>query len=420
MGMTHAIVLGAGISGLLAARALSEGFDRVSVFDRDDLAGSGPRKGVPQGRHAHAMLAKGLEVLEELFPGLTGELTAAGAVPVDIHGDFAWHNGPNPMARARSGLTVLCLSRPALEDYLRGRVAKLPGVEVHGGRVATGLLTNADRSVVTGARVDDEHVTADLVVDATGRGNRAPAWLAGLGYAVPVEESVHAGIVYATREFERGGVHPPSLGVLTGMSPAFPFGVALLPQEGDRWIMTLCGLAGDAPPIDAEGFAAYATRLGIADVADVVFGAPPVTEPRAFRVPASVRRRFERLERHPRGFLAFGDALCAFNPIYGQGMTVAAQEALVLRTVTDPAKFYAAAAKVIDTPWEMAVGGDLAFPSVPGRRTLKVRILNRYLARVLRAAEHHPEVALAFHRVVNLVAPPGHLFSAPVLRRVLH
>ncbi|MFI5915368.1 FAD-dependent oxidoreductase [Dactylosporangium sp. NPDC051541] len=418
--MTHAIVLGAGVAGLLAARALSERFDRVSVFDRDDLAGSGPRKGVPQGRHAHAMLAKGLQVLEELFPGLTGELAANGAVPVDIHGDFAWHNGPKPMARAKSDLTVLCLSRPALEDCLRGRVAKLPGVEIHGGRVATGLLATADNRRVIGARIDDESMTAELVVDATGRGNRGPAWLAALGYAAPVEESVHAGVMYSTREFERVGVPPESLGVLTGMSPAYPFGVALLPMEGDRWMVTLCGLRDDPPPTDAPGFTAYANRLGIADVAAVVDGARPLTEPRAFRVPASVRRRFERLTRHPDGFLAFGDAMCAFNPIYGQGMTVAAQEALVLREKTTPAEFYAAAAKVIDTPWEMAVGGDLAFPAVPGKRTLKMRILNRYLARVLRAAERHPEVALAFHRVVNLTAPPEHLFAPAVLRRVLH
>jgi hypothetical protein len=215
------------------------------------------------------------------------------------------------------------------------------------------------------------------------------------------------------------------LGVLTGVTPRYPFGAALLPMEGDRWILTLAGLGDDLPPTDEAGFAAYATRLPIDDLAEVVFHARPLGPARPFRVPASVRRRYERIPRHPEGFLAFGDAICAFNPIYGQGMTVAAQEAIELRAaVADglpglPGRFYTRAAAVIDTPWDMAVGGDLAFPSVPGERTAKVRFFNWYIARLLRAAETSPEVALAFHRTVNLTAPPTTLFAWPVLRRVV-
>ncbi|MDG6105189.1 FAD-dependent monooxygenase [Dactylosporangium aurantiacum] len=427
---TSAVVLGASIAGLLAARALSETFDTVTVLDRDDLTGSGARKGVPQGRHAHMLFARGREILEELFPGLTDELVAAGALTVDIHAGFAWHNGPAPMARAASDLVVLAVSRPALEDYLRARVGKLPNVRLRGGLEATGLLHEA--GTVTGARVvplgpggATEALPADLVVDATGRGNRGPTWLAELGYAPPEQDSVMAGVVYATREYERAPLPGGTLGVLTGVTPRYPFGAALLPMEGDRWILTLAGLGDDVPPTDEEGFAAYATRLPIADLAEVVHRSRPLTPPRPFRVPASVRRRYERIGRHPEGFVAFGDAICAFNPIYGQGMTVAALEALELRAALRdglaglPRRFYARASTVIDTPWDMAVGGDLAFPSVPGRRTAKVRFFNWYIARLLRAAETSPEVAVAFHRVVNLTAPPQTLFAPAVLRRVL-
>ncbi|GAA3218433.1 FAD-dependent oxidoreductase [Dactylosporangium siamense] len=429
---THAVVLGASIAGLLAARALSDTFDTVTVLDRDDLTGTGVRKGVPQGRHAHMLFAKGREVLEDLFPGLTDELVATGALTVDIHAGFAWHNGPTPMARAASDLIVLAASRPALEDYVRSRVGKLPNVEIRGGLEATGLLH--DGGTVTGARVvtagagpggSTTDLPADLVVDATGRGNRGTTWLAELGYAPPEQDSVMAGVVYATREYERTPLASGMLGVLTGVTPRHPFGAALLPMEGDRWILTLAGLGDDLPPTDEEGFAAYATRLPIADLAEVVHRSRPLTPPRPFRVPASVRRRYERLTHHPEGFLAFGDAICAFNPIYGQGMTVAALEALELRAaLTDgltglPKRFYAKASTVIDTPWDMAVGGDLAFPSVPGERTAKVRFFNWYIAKLLHAAETSPEVAIAFHRTVNLTAPPQSLFAPAILRRVL-
>jgi 2-polyprenyl-6-methoxyphenol hydroxylase-like FAD-dependent oxidoreductase len=425
----HAVVLGASMAGLLAARVLSESFANVTIFDRDTLpAGAANRKGVPQGEHSHGLLARGRQVLEELFPGLVAELTAQGGIPVDIMRDCVWVQGDRPMPRVASGLAGLCVSRPAIEAGVRRRVLALPNVAVLDGHEATGLLFDGVR--VTGAQVLPaggavHDVAADLVVDATGRGNRGTTWIAELGYAPPEQDSVMAGVVYATREYERTPLASGMLGVLTGVTPKYPFGAALLPMEGDRWILTLAGLGDDLPPTDEEGFAAYATRLPIADLAEVVHRSRPLTPPRAFRVPASVRRRYERLTRHPEGFLAFGDAICAFNPIYGQGMTVAALEALELRAALTgglaglPKRFYAKASTVIDTPWDMAVGGDLAFPSVPGERTAKVRFFNWYIAKLLHAAETSPEVAIAFHRTVNLTAPPQSLFAPAILRRVL-
>jgi 2-polyprenyl-6-methoxyphenol hydroxylase-like FAD-dependent oxidoreductase len=438
----RAVVLGASMAGLLAARALSETFEEVIVVDRDNLTGTGHRKGVPQGQHAHGILAKGREILEDFFPGMTADLTADGALGVDLPNDVAFYRGTAQLSPTPSDLLALCVSRPGLEDYVRHRVRQLPNVDVRGGYEAIGLLTNDGLTGVTGVilvrlrgsnalapvtpgRDAMAELTADLVVDATGRGNRSAAWLGELGYPTPGEDIVKAGIAYATREYERKPLASGFVGILTSPTPECPYGAALLPLEGDRWVLTLIGMGDDIPPTDVDGFNAFAHRLSIADLRDVVDNAVPLTEPKRFRVPASVRRRYERLALRPEGYLTVGDALCAFNPVYGQGMTVAAIEATVLRECVLesrqdlPARFYREVAKVIDIPWDMAVGGDLAFPSVEGERTMKHRVLNVYLAKLLAAAQNDPTVALAFHQTINLTNRPEGLFAPRILKRVL-
>lgn len=426
-GKNTAVVLGASMAGLLAARALSESFDRVVVIDRDDPRDTGARKGVPQGQHAHAILNRGREVLEELFPGLTADLSAAGAEVVDLPNEVSWYSGTRQLLKVPSDLMLLSLSRPALEDYIRARVARLPGVELRGDHEVIGLV--ADGGTIEGVRyvhagVEDEE-PADLVVDATGRGNRGTTWLTALGYEAPAEDTVKAGIAYSTREYDRLPLPSGSAGVITALTADFPYGAALLPMEGNRWILTLIGMGGDIPPTDVPGFNDFARQFPIEDLHAVLDHARPLTEPKRFRIPASVRRRYERLKRLPEGYVCVGDALCAFNPVYGQGMTVAAVEAMVLLDCARgpleglPRRYYERAAQVIDIPWDMAAGGDLALSSVPGRRTVGVRILNAFLARVLRAAETDPVVSLAFHETVNLKHPPQRLFAPTILRRVL-
>jgi 2-polyprenyl-6-methoxyphenol hydroxylase-like FAD-dependent oxidoreductase len=426
-----AVVLGASIAGLLAARALSESFDHVVVVDRDDLAAPGARKGVPQGQHTHAILAKGREIIEELFPGLTADLTAEGAVVFDLHGESAWFNGTHRLSHAPSDLLALSLSRPALEDYIRARVRRLPNVDIRGGYEAAGLLATEDRRAINGVALVRfggdvrEDLRADLVVDATGRGNRSATWLAQLGYAPADEDTVNAGIAYSTRQYRRRPLPSGATAFINTLTPDLLVSAAMLPIEGDRIILTMIGMGTDIPPVDPDGFDGFARRLAIGDLHDIIDNAQPLTEPRRFRVPASVRRRYENLKRLPEGYLVVGDALCAFNPVYGQGMTVAAMESILLRDclresrVDLPRRFFRQAARIIDIPWDMAAGGDLALPGVVGRRTMKTRILNAYLARVLRAAETDTTVALAFHRAVNLISRPTTLFAPGILRRVL-
>ncbi|MGW4466193.1 FAD-dependent oxidoreductase [Micromonospora sp. NPDC004704] len=428
----HAIVLGASIGGLLAARVLSESYAKVTIFDRDDLpTGATARRGVPQGEHAHGLLARGRQVLEELFPGFVADLTARGAVPIDLQRDCVWINDGRRIPRVTSGLDGLCVSRPALEAYVRDRVRALPQVEIHAGHEAVGLLINADRTVVNGARVlprcgVEQQYAADLVVDATGRGNRGPTWLTELGYEPPPEERVDPFTVYMSREYRRTTGDAEFKGIVTSPSPATPYGGIAIVAEDDRWLVTLLGVgAGQAPPADPEGFLAFAGKLPEPELHRLLSRVEPLGPPRRLRLPTSVRRRYEHLTRLPEGFVAVADAVCSFNPAYGQGMTVAAAEAIVLRDCLRagrtglPARFFTLAAKVIDTPWDIAVGADLRYPEVVGPRSRKTAFLNAYVARLHVAAERHPVVGRSFLSVANLMAAPQALFAPGILARVL-
>ncbi|MGR6318276.1 squalene monooxygenase [Micromonospora soli] len=427
-----AIVLGGSIGGLLAARVLSESYAKVTVFDRDELpAEVADRKGVPQSEHAHGLLARGLQILEELFPGLTADLTAQGALPVDVQRDCRWVNDGHPIPRVASGLEGLCVSRRALESYVRGRVRALPNVEVRERCEALGLLCDADGDTVTGARIlprggQEERHAADLVVDATGRGNRGPTWLAELGYQPPVEDRVDPHTVYVSRDYRRTPGDSDFAALVSSPSPAAPYGGVAISAEGDRWMVTLLGVGPDqAPPTDPEGYLAFAGRLPTPELRALLSRAEPLGPPKRMRLPTSVRRRYERLARLPEGFIAVADAICSFNPAYGQGMTVAAAEAMVLRDCLRlsrrelPRRFFAAAAKVVDVPWDMAVGADLRYPAVVGPRSRRTRFLNGYVSRLHAAAARHPVVGRRFLSVANLMTPPPGLFAPGIVARVL-
>jgi 2-polyprenyl-6-methoxyphenol hydroxylase-like FAD-dependent oxidoreductase len=429
----HAVVLGASMAGLLAARVLADAYGQVTVIDRDELPkASTHRRGVPHGRHAHALLARGQQALEELFPGLTAELIAQGVPTGDLLANGRWYVSGHRLRQAHIGLVSLCVSRPLLEGYVRARVRALPNLRFLDSCDIIGLATTPDGRRITGARVlrrvdgsAEELLGADLVVDATGRGSRTPVWLEALGYERPDEEQVRVGLGYATRTYRL----PPNaldgdLAVLDATTPEHPRGGALLRLEGDRWMVTLAGMLGDHPPTDPDGFLAFARSLRFPDIYQTVRDAEPLDDPVPFRFPASVRHRYERLDRFPDGLLVMGDAVCSFNPIYGQGMSVAALEALTLRRHLQrgihpqPRQVFRELTRVVDVPWDIAVGADLAVPGVQGRRTLKVRLANAYIAR-LHAAAHDAHLASAFVRVAGLVASPQSLLRPNIALRVL-
>jgi 2-polyprenyl-6-methoxyphenol hydroxylase-like FAD-dependent oxidoreductase len=429
----HAVVLGASLAGLLTARVLDESFDRVTVVDRDTMPdGPVPRRGVPQGWQSHGMHARGREIFEELFPGLTDELVAHGANLCDVQADVRWVNDGHRLRKAPSGMQGIAFSRPLLEDRVRERVRALPGVTFRCPVDVLDLTASGER--VTGVQVRDrgtdgegERLTADLVVDATGRGSHTPVWLETLGFPQPDESTIDIGVGYTTWDFPR---RPGDLGgdiaaIITATVAVPRFG-AMLAAEGDRWQVTAGGYCGDhASAVDIAEFRTFAASLPAPDIGDLVAEREPLAQGRLHRFPSNRRRHYEKLRRFPQGFLVIGDALCSFNPAYAQGMTVAAVEALALRELlagtpgADLApRFFRRAAKIIDVPWDIAGGGDLRLPDVPGPRPMKVRIVNAYVARVQAAATVDPVVGLAFLRVANTVDQPQALLRPSVALRV--
>jgi 2-polyprenyl-6-methoxyphenol hydroxylase-like FAD-dependent oxidoreductase len=430
----RAVVIGGSMAGLLAARVLADSYAEVTVIDRDHLPESPEhRRGVPQAHHAHALLARGQQALEELFPGITAALRARGAPVGDMLGDAHLHFSGHRLRQAASGLVLVSASRILLEDEVRRRVRQLPGVIFEPPSDAVGLTAVRGGARVTGVRVlqraDGSAATvheADLVIDASGRGSRALTWLETLGCGRPDEDRVHVNLHYTSRRYRLG---PDALGgalaSLEAATPASPRAGVLARLENDQWLLTLAGILGDRPPTDLGAFLTFARSLRFADIYEAVRGAEPLDDPATFRFVESVRRRYERMTRLPDALLPFGDSLCSFNPVYGQGMTVAALQALALqrhlrRSGTLPVRLVLQDfAGIVDAPWEMARGADLTFPGVAGRRSWSQRVMGGYIARLHAAAAQDARLAVAFVRVSGLVDHPAALLRPRVALRVL-
>ena len=430
----HAVVIGGSMAGLLAASVLADAYAEVTVIDRDRLPEFPKhRRGVPQAHHAHALLARGQQALEELFPGVTAALAARGAPTGDMLGDAHLHFSGHRLQRAKSGLVLVSASRNLLEDEVRRRVRDLPSVSFAPPSDVVGLTTTRGGERVTGGRFlqrtdgsTAEVLEADLVIDASGRGSRAPEWLETLGCGRPDEDRVAMDLRYTSRRYRlRRDALGGALASVQAATPQNPRAGVLARLEDDEWLLTLAGILGDRPPTDNDGFLAFARSLSFPDIHEAIRNGEPIDEPSSFRLRESVRRRYERLTRLPEGFLPFGDSLCSFNPVYGQGMTVAALQALVLRRHLRNGRAFKARrvvrnlAGVVDAPWDMALGADLSLPGVPGHRSSAQRLIGNYVARLHAAAEHDARLGVAFVRVSGLVDPPQALLRPSVALRVL-
>jgi 2-polyprenyl-6-methoxyphenol hydroxylase-like FAD-dependent oxidoreductase len=423
----QAIVIGGSIGGLLAARVLAYFYDAVTVFERDALPDTyEPRKGVPQGRHAHGLLARGREVLDELFPGFSEDAVSQGAIYGDVVDDVLWFNYGVYLHNTPSSLKGLLISRPMLEELVRRSVLRLPNVRLQEQTEILEPICDRIAGRVTGVRAQSpagatEAIDCDLLVDASGRGSKSPTWLEALGYAKPREDSIRVDIGYMTRFYRRRPEHLPGKQavILGACRPDWRFGV-ILAQEQDRWIVTLGGYFGDYAPSDDAGYIEFARGLQKPEIFEVIRDAEPLTPLTPYRFAANLRRYYEELTQFPEGFLVLGDGLCSFNPIYGQGMTVASIEALALRQCLAvgsqgiAGRFFRAARPLMDIPWQIAVGSDLQHPEVKGKRPAQVRFVNWYLEKLFRAAQHDGRLATSFLEVANLLKQPTSLIDPKV------
>ncbi|MEV4704942.1 FAD-binding monooxygenase [Actinoplanes sp. NPDC049316] len=426
---SHALVLGGSIAGLLAARVLADRYATVTIAERDRLPSAAEhRRGVPHGKHAHGLLPRGLQIMEELLPGLRGDLERGGGLIADILGNCRWYLNGRLLRQADAGLPALAASRPLIEGEIRRRVRALPNVTVLDGHDITGLCASADGRRITGAAISGAQprtVEADLVVDATGRGTRTPRWLAELGFEPPVADRVSIGLAYTSCVYEEpAGLFGDDVFVVTTRFPGQRRSSVMQRLEGGRVLVTLAGVLGERPPETPAAMPEYARTLAVPDTYEMISRATPVSEPVPFRYPGYVRHRYENLTDLPAGLLVTGDAVCGFNPVYGQGMSIAAMNAYALREELehggepDPYRYFAAVARDLEAPWRLAVGADLALPGVTGPALPESPLTGEYVGRLQLAAAEDAELAKAFIRVTGLVDSPAALLRPEIVQRV--
>ncbi|GAB4191923.1 MAG: hypothetical protein OHK0022_05830 [Roseiflexaceae bacterium] len=443
----HAIVIGGSIAGLLAARVLSEHFAQVTLVERDDPREQGEyRKGVPQARHPHALLLRGQREMEALFPGLTEELKAQGVEEANLglHVRHFLYTGTR--IPYESIYTVLCVSRPLLEQTVRRRVLDIDNVVLRPRVQAVELVANAEGTAVAGVRLrpigdhqlgETSLLEADLVLDASGRDSRAPEWLAALGYEPPAEIVVSADVSYTSRIYRRPADGPRDIKLLSiqPQAPGLPRGAVMTLLEGDRWHLTLVGMVGDHAPTDEEGYLEFIRSLSTPLLYDLVKDAEPLTPIVGYRRVENRDRRYGELPRYLEGFVVMGDAALALNPIYGQGMTVAAISGGVLaQQIREQREQHAGAgldgfaqrfqtnlAEAIAGAWQMAANEDQRWIDLREDRPVDpaAAMMQRYMGQVLNATLTMPAVAEAFFGVLQMVAPPTDFFRPDIVLQVM-
>ncbi|MCD9194663.1 FAD-dependent oxidoreductase [Streptomyces albireticuli] len=433
----RAVVLGAGLTGMLAAAALAPHADEVVVVDRDDMpAGPAPRKGLPQARHAHLLWSGGARTIESLLPGTHRRWLEAGARRIALPTGLASLSPQGWLRRWPEMQYLIACTRDLLDQVVRERVLALPGVTLHPRTEPVRLLGSARG--VTGVRVRDlgdgtERVLeAGLVVDATGRGSRAPRWLAELGLPEVREEVVDSGLVYATRIFRapEGTEEFPVVHVQADSRRPGPGRTAVLvPVEDRRWLVTVSGTRGGEPTKDPALFEPFARQVRHPVIADLVAGAEPLTGVSVTRGTVNRRRFYERLAAWPAGLTVLGDAVATYNPVYGHGMSVAAHSAAALRAeltrrpLDDPRlarRVQRATGKAVDTAWALATGQDILFPGATGARPpAAAGLLRAYMDRATLTATGRPSVARALISVMTLATPATALATPDMVVAVL-
>jgi 2-polyprenyl-6-methoxyphenol hydroxylase-like FAD-dependent oxidoreductase len=438
----QAVVIGAGMGGLAAAGALAGFFEHVIVLERDELPGDAvDRPGTPQGRHNHALLAGGQRALGELFPGFEEDLAQAGAVPLRANADIcAEMPGFDPFPQRDLGWHVFSMSRPLIELTARRRVERLPHVTLRSRCRAHALEASGygRAAAVTGVRCEDaegrsETMPADLVVDASGRGRLTYDLLEAVGLPQPAETVIGVDIGYATAVFAIPDHAPADWKAVLTMpqAPESSRGALLLPLEGgERWMVSVGGRYGEKPPGDAEGLLDFARQLRTPTIYNAIRYAAPLSTVARFAFPASIWRHFERLQAFPQGLLSFGDAICRFNPVWGQGMTVAAQEAVLLGrllgTIAGGSRplagvapaFFAETSGLIETPWGQAAVPDFVMPETRGERPPDFENQLRFGGALARLAAEDPEVHKLMVEVRHLIRPSSDLRAPDLVARV--
>lgn len=437
----HAIVIGGSIAGLLTARVLADYFDLVTILERDRFPEKPiPRPGVPQSHQLHVLLSQGLRIIEQLFPGVKDELAVKGASTIDWTADYRLLLPRGWAPRFPSKITSCSCTRNLLEATIRQRLNSYSNVEFKEANFVTGLLSDTSNTGVTGVLVKDANgieaeLSAQLVIDASGRNSNAPNWLQSLGYDRPTQTAINSFLGYSSRWYQSLSGEPFDYKVLyiIPSAPDCPRGGVLYQVEGNYWIVTLIGVGQDYPPTDEAGFLDFAQSLRSPEIYEAIKDAQPISPIYGYQRTENRLRHYEQMSRLPENFLVVGDAVCAFNPVYGQGMTAAANGALTLdkclkqyqhRSNEDAIgmgkHFQKQLAKVNTDPWLIATGDDFRWPTTQGGQpNLMTRFMQWYVDQVMLTASQSAKVYKVFLKVLHLLEPPTALFQPAVLVIVL-
>lgn len=436
---TRAIVIGGSIAGLLAARILSEQVDEVLVLEKDELADRpSPRRGVPQSGQTHSIHQKGAEIIQELFPDLTWDFETCGVVPCDLGSEMRWFFFGEWMKPARSDVFVHWCERPHLEWQIRRRVMARPNVRLIDGCKVKTLLHDESRGCITGVTMRtaemskvDQTLLADLVVDACGRGSRVNQWLTELGYPQVPTSEVKIDLGYASGYYQLPDhVDPGWKALLISAKPGLSEKLGLIYRMPNNQIkVLLAGWFGEHPPTENDAFLTFARSLPQPDLYELLRNATPVMPLRAYTLPSNKWHHYERMERWPDGLFVVGDAICSFNPSFGQGMTVAALHAVALGKLLHQQRqqgqglsssgmvrcFQTEAARIVNNPWMITTGEDLRFAKAEGPRPWSLPIAQSYLAQVFDLAHQNSAVAKRFFEVMTFMQEPPAFFRPDVL-----
>lgn len=431
-----AIVIGGSMAGKFAAKALSTSFKEVIIIEAGERwNGKSSRKRVPQSNHPHVLLKGGENAIEELFPNITNELIEAGSIINNFTRDLKWYQFGLWKQPFIGEVHMIQQSRPLLEWHIQKRIHQISNITIKYETLVKGLLVDAKLNKVCGVKVKyletdtQEEVHADLVVDASGFGSKSIEWLRE--YEIEVkEEKVRIDLFYATKMFKlKESEELDCCNML--MSPSFPdnpYGVLIQTIEDNRYFVTFSGYANEKAPQTDDEFYDFAENLSTSNVTDFLNKAEGITDIKTYKIPYQVRRRFDLVNNVPEGLLVVGDAQCRFDPVFGQGVSVAAMEAHQLQLLLQGRKqldktftqqFYKKAANIIETPWDMTTTEISRHPQLKRELTTKQKFQLWYTKQIYRLSASNSDVYIRLVRVMNLIRSPFHLFHPKVLLSVL-
>lgn len=434
---SRAIVLGYSLAGKLAARVLADTFQEVIVFEKDsEQENRMPRKGSPQSHHPHVLLKRGANGLETLFPGLTEELLQNGAAVFDFTNDVYWVHHGRQKVRNEGGFRQLSQSRPLLEWLLQRRLNAYSNIHVHDEASAEDFVWSKDGTAVKGVVVKKDGATekmeGDLIIDTTGASALYKQAFKKQGWALPKEDQIKMDLSYTSRKVKWDDASDKAWRtlILYPQPPRLERGGILYPIEKGEWMVTLFGYGGDRAPADEAGFLAFAKTLCEPDLYEVLKKSEPRSEFKTYRVRKQVWRRMDKMARLPENFLVMGDALCRFDPVFGQGMTAALLEAEELKGMFKNTsstigsrrwvkRLYKQFAKRLSPLWLMVTAEDFMYSGTEGKCFVGLKLLQTYLQAVYRLSEYDPAVYKPFSRVLHLLDSPFTLFKPAILLKVL-